>query len=97
MEKETVLMSFSNSVILESIGVSYTPNPSFPCISHLENTGLLNYEDHEMWSYFIMPYQKLILVTNELLLHEVTWMELINIMLKERSQTGNKLYGYTYI
>ena len=90
-------MSFSNSVILESIGVSYTPNPSFPRISHLENTGLLNYEDHEMWSYFIMPYQKLILVTNELLLHEITWMELINIMLKERSQTGNTLYGYTYI
>ena len=38
-----------------------------------------------------MPYQKHILVTNELLLHETTWMELINIMLKERSQTGNTM------
>ena len=50
-----------------------------------------------MWSYFIMPYQKLILVTNELLLHEITWMELINIMLKERSQRGNTCYMVTLI
>ena len=50
-----------------------------------------------MWSYFIMPYQKLILVTNKLLLHEITWIELINIMLKERSQTGNTCYMVTLI
>ena len=48
-----------------------------------------------MWSYFIIPYKKLILVTNELLLHETIWMELINIMLKERSQTGNTCYMVT--
>ena len=46
VEKETVLMSLSNTLISESIGVPCTPNPSFPGISHLENTGLLNYEDH---------------------------------------------------
>ena len=44
-----------------------------------------------------MPYQKLILVTNKLLLHEITWIELINIMLKERSQTGNTCYMVTLI
>ena len=38
-----------------------------------------------------MPYQKLILVTNELLLHEITWMELINIMLKEKNQVREQI------
>ena len=51
---------------------------------------------NKMWSLHTMEYYSAI-KTNEVLTHAITWVNLDNVMLSERSQSQNTTYCYGVI